>query len=419
MGYRWFQFWFGIRLMLACLAHFNWFTAFFQLKCVYFTMWKSYDLLWFWMHIILCICFPPLRPENFLLVWINLVVGKYRTPNRTFKEIYDSKYNRKLTRFTKSERRLKQLEKEDDDEQDSDSENGDNGLSVIEENPNAPKLLYPAIDKPGPPKVVPPRPIRLEKDSSDDQAFIESGKPDDDKKSQTSKTSGLLAKVVPNILKRKLNLGEKEQNSPDDEEKGSSWQGKIKLQKLIPNKFQRSASNDPEEEEAKKRAKQQRKEEKARKKQIRAERQIELRRLAAIERRRRLVADSIDLMLQCLRSFTSFAILVGNVRKHFLPRPWLSDNMDAFNNPDLLMLFTITISLDVFFFWLTMILTYYRQCQLCCRMGICKFWMWLAILFALGFGVMYTPMHYVHQQLDYTWCDFEPGSDIAQYLTSD
>jgi hypothetical protein len=52
-------------------------------------------------------------------------------------------------------------------------------------------------------------------------------------------------------------------------------------------------------------------------------------------------------------------------------------------------------------------------------MGICKFWMWLAILFALGFGVMYTPMHYVQQQLDYTWCDFEPGSDIAQYLTSD
>lgn len=151
MGYRWFQFWFGIRLLLACLAHFNWFTAFFQLKCVYFTMWKSYDLLWFWMHIILCICFPPLRPENFLLVFINLVTGKFRTPNRTFKvcfilflpqqllhekhfqEIYDSKYNRKLTRFTKSERRLKQLEKEDDDndEQDSDSENGDNGLRFV------------------------------------------------------------------------------------------------------------------------------------------------------------------------------------------------------------------------------------------------------------------------------------------------
>jgi hypothetical protein len=217
----------------------------------------------------------------------------------------------------------------------------------------------------------------------------------------------------------RLNLGETapESSSPDDEEKSGG--AKFKLQKLIPTKFQRSASNDPEEEEAKKRAKLLRKEEKAKQKQVRQERKAELRRLAAIERRRRLVADSIDLMLQCLRSFTSFAILVGNIRKHFLPRPWLSESMDAFNNPDLLMLFTITLSLDVFLFWLTMILTYYRQIRLCCRMGICKFWMWMAILFALGFGVMYTPMHYIHQQLDYTWCDFEPGSDIASYLTSD
>uniref|UniRef100_A0A1I7WPL0 Ovule protein n=1 Tax=Heterorhabditis bacteriophora TaxID=37862 RepID=A0A1I7WPL0_HETBA len=55
-------------------------------NCIYFTMWKSYDLLWFWMHLTLCSCFNSLRRENYLVVWCNLI-WKKRTQyeNHTFK----------------------------------------------------------------------------------------------------------------------------------------------------------------------------------------------------------------------------------------------------------------------------------------------------------------------------------------------
>ena len=115
------------------------------------------------------------------------------------------------------------MEKEDEaDAQDSESENGLRWVisesnirggeswilcSVIEENPNVPTALYPSIDKSGAPKVQ--RPIRLEKDSSADQALLEAGKNngDDDRKSNTSSSAGrLLGRVVPNVLKRKWAL---------------------------------------------------------------------------------------------------------------------------------------------------------------------------------------------------------------------
>ncbi|KJH42999.1 hypothetical protein DICVIV_11009 [Dictyocaulus viviparus] len=80
-----FLFWFVYRLFLACLAHLNWFLAVYT-NCVYFTLWKSYDLLWFWMHLVLCSCFQSLRRENYLVVWSNLIFKRYtKYPNRTYK----------------------------------------------------------------------------------------------------------------------------------------------------------------------------------------------------------------------------------------------------------------------------------------------------------------------------------------------
>lgn len=99
MAYYSFLCWFVWRFLTALLAHINWVTAIY-LKCIYFTYWKSYgklpalwvkrfyhlDLLWFWMHLFLCICFESLRPENYLLVWFNLVKKKCTThKNKSFK----------------------------------------------------------------------------------------------------------------------------------------------------------------------------------------------------------------------------------------------------------------------------------------------------------------------------------------------
>lgn len=67
-----FKFWLVWRFLLACLAHFNWAAAFY-VNCIYFILWKSYDLLWFWMHLALCICIPQLRADNYLLVFCNLI----------------------------------------------------------------------------------------------------------------------------------------------------------------------------------------------------------------------------------------------------------------------------------------------------------------------------------------------------------
>lgn len=131
-----FLFWFIWRLTLACLAHFNWGMALYT-NCIYFVIWKvrwwltrlmhlqlfwvihfflkrwevflnvmgnalhvfknginsqlerkevicerldelqTYDILWFWMHLILCSCFESLRRENYLLVWWEIRINDY------------------------------------------------------------------------------------------------------------------------------------------------------------------------------------------------------------------------------------------------------------------------------------------------------------------------------------------------------
>ena len=43
-----FKFCFVWRFFMALLAHFNWFTAVFYVECIYFSVWKTYDLFWFW-----------------------------------------------------------------------------------------------------------------------------------------------------------------------------------------------------------------------------------------------------------------------------------------------------------------------------------------------------------------------------------
>ncbi|CAK5077400.1 unnamed protein product [Meloidogyne enterolobii] len=108
MGWFSFKFWFCFRLILASIAHFNWLTAIY-VNCIFFTLWKSYDIFWFWFHLFLCICFPSLRPENYLIVFIRLIRAKYgEYSDKSFKEIYEQFY--KYEGKTKAEVELKRVE---------------------------------------------------------------------------------------------------------------------------------------------------------------------------------------------------------------------------------------------------------------------------------------------------------------------
>ncbi|KAK6034414.1 hypothetical protein COOONC_28086 [Cooperia oncophora] len=67
----------------------------------------------------------------------------------------------------------------------------------------------------------------------------------------------------------------------------------------------------------------------------------ELREAARLERRRKRIADAIELLLQLLRMMTSFAVLVGNIRKTFIPAQikYLRPGQQAYDHYELLLLF--------------------------------------------------------------------------------
>ncbi|KAK0423101.1 hypothetical protein QR680_007971 [Steinernema hermaphroditum] len=92
-GWCCFKFWCCYRLLTAFVTHLNLVNALY-VNCAYFTLWKAYDILWFWMHAILCACIPAVRPDNFFVVSCTLI-WKKRTkyPKRSYMEIYDLLYN--------------------------------------------------------------------------------------------------------------------------------------------------------------------------------------------------------------------------------------------------------------------------------------------------------------------------------------
>ncbi|CAD5228904.1 unnamed protein product [Bursaphelenchus okinawaensis] len=388
MGYYTFLYWFSWRLFMALLAHANWSAAVY-VKCAYFVLWKSYDLLWFWMHLILCICFEPLRSENYLLVWCVLMYKKCTTDkNKSFRQIYTATYSK---RFTKSERELKKIETIELAE-DSDDEDGSDLGSV-----------YPRISTDSDEKQ--PRTSRVNfNERVETENLVE----------HKSEKKGILKKIkIPKIVKDRFSSGSNGSGITPEEGKEKKFQ----LQKLLPQALQKT-DEDLEslrsKNEAKAEEKRRKKEEKARLKEIRQRRKEYLREQAKVERRRRLISDTIDLLLQCLRLFTSFAILVGNLHRNFVPKYLQTD--EHLNNPEVMMAFTLTMTLDILLFWISTAMLYFKQCRLCCRLGLFRFWLWLAALFFFGGICMYYPMHLAHPQLSLNWCTFEPGTPIGDFL---
>ncbi|GMT33028.1 hypothetical protein PFISCL1PPCAC_24325, partial [Pristionchus fissidentatus] len=123
------------------------------------------------------------------------------------------------------------------------------------------------------------------------------------------------------------------------------------------------------------------------------------------EKRDRKIADSIELFLQFLRMICSFAILIGNIRKTFIPAQfrYLHAGQKSFDNPELLTFFRFTCFLDVTMFWLNGLWAACLQWHLCCRLGLFKFLLWSSLLGAIAFAVMLMPVSIAMDQLDLSW----------------
>ncbi|KAI6211669.1 hypothetical protein M3Y96_00458600 [Aphelenchoides besseyi] len=208
----------------------------------------------------------PLRSENYLLVWLNLIHKKCTTKrNKSFRIIYNECYNR---RFTKSERELKKLEIEEANDSDDD-----------EESPKDDEQPMPNLSKKPNSKGT-----TVNFNTRQEGEALIDGSPNEENKGIWSK-----------IFKRSGS-----QSPVSETSETSKWS------KYVPSALQRNSS---EEDAAKK------KEKKLQLKAIRQRRKEYLKKQAKIEKRRRLISDAIELLLQCLRLFTTFAILVGNVHK--------------------------------------------------------------------------------------------------------
>uniref|UniRef100_A0A8R1DJH3 Uncharacterized protein n=2 Tax=Caenorhabditis japonica TaxID=281687 RepID=A0A8R1DJH3_CAEJA len=472
-----FLFWFSYRFTLACLAHFNWCMSIYT-NCVYFTLWKSYDLLWFWMHFILCSCFPQLRPENYLIVWANLVIKKLtKYPDYTFKQLYYALYtSNRSTHFTKRlmSRKMKKGVIELDSNSDEDEKNEEvtsRSAAYIDAEAPIPLKTVRILEKgreniPEPVKEVPeeedvgedvldehdatestplrpPRPSRLRFEEPEDEVIeVVENDGKSTKESPTSPTSDTQPKwksYVPNsvikLLPRQESSTPSIQSSNNDTISSTSafsrFYDRIKFTRTNSNSSNNQRTDEIEVlrpdytnrydiKDKSKRDAREKRDRKALRHRIRHELRLQMKSDAAKERDRKKVTDAIELLLQLLRMMSSFAMLIGNIRKTFIPASfkYLKPGQHAYDNYELIILFRCTAFLDIAMFWMNVSYAYCLQWQLCCRLGCTRFIFWATILVVVSTTVMFIPMTYVMNDLDLSWCRLMPNTTFAKYQPS-
>ncbi|GMT04348.1 hypothetical protein PENTCL1PPCAC_26522 [Pristionchus entomophagus] len=457
-----FLFWFVWRLTLACLAHFNWFMAFYT-NCIFFTIWKSYDLLWFWQHLLLCSCFESLRRENYLLVWCNLIRHRrLKYPNATYKQIYLLVYGGK---GTKAERALEVLEDKErterltrketrriqtsrGEEMSSSSEDDDNQAMMDDKkrkkvihsagelaDREADKYLYVGQAMPSGNSLT-----RLEEGDDEDGMEMESREEKEEGGGEDSGGEENVDEGTP--LHRRVGMRK------DREERGdiiisdpvetvsvnseTRWQ---RMKNFFPRHFptfnRQYSTGDPnsvdvispnyrntydlvDPKDEKRREKRDRK---ALTKKLRLRIKEELKIIAIAEKRRKKIANAIELFLQLLRMICSFAILTGNIRKTFVVAHFrcLRPGQKSTDNSELQAFFAFTCFLDTSMFCMNTLWAACLQWHLCCRLGLFKFLLWSALLGGIAFAVMILPVSILMNQLDICWCHFDPNSVLYQF----
>ncbi|CAG9536301.1 unnamed protein product [Cercopithifilaria johnstoni] len=566
---RWCRFLFccSYRLTLALLAHFNWFASIY-FNCIYFVLWKSYDLLWFWMHLILCICFKPLRTKNCLIIWCNLICKRITLyPNNTYKEIYMLEYRKLQKTKRKQKRGINEAEtydgkrEEEDSSNDNDSSDGEDVDAAGIKRTESEELNFPSLadneececrkrifmnetvissanrlrqcDHNEAP-IPPPRLKRTAKSLEEGNCVREAGSHKSTrgrcnrfdirnmilKPFKNCKQCGYCALCgteryslrdavemknnglniisdarnqigLADRVRRYLPVGirrEKGNGETHEEENGEAYSHKSthgrcnrfdirnvilkplknckkcgterhslhdavelknnglsnisdagsqirlteRVRRYLPVgiRAERRDSSVRENDidiltpdftnkrdltSAKEIFLRQRRDQRVLKKRLRAQKRAELAIIAKYEAKQKAISSSIELLLQILQMMASFAILIGNIRKTFIPAHfnWLKHGRD--DSMELMILWRCTVFLDVLLFWINVIWVYCLQCHLCCRLGPFKFWIWILTLGLIGGIFVLYPMSYVQRNLDISWCQFKPNTILAQY----
>lgn len=66
MGWRVHGCYMILRTLSIIATHLTWIASLVS-RCVYFQLWKSYDILWFWIYVVITFIVPKLRYDNFFL----------------------------------------------------------------------------------------------------------------------------------------------------------------------------------------------------------------------------------------------------------------------------------------------------------------------------------------------------------------
>uniref|UniRef100_A0A0R3RRI9 XK-related protein n=1 Tax=Elaeophora elaphi TaxID=1147741 RepID=A0A0R3RRI9_9BILA len=507
---RWccFVFCCAYRFTLALLAHFNWFTSTY-VNCIYFVLWKSYDLLWFWMHLILCTCFKPLRTRNYLIVWCNLIRKritiypnntyevKFLMPLEIFREflelyfvqpirlLFQEIYVREYEQLQKSERKQKPnkingVEPSDEEGEEGDSSGDDQDADAVEiermepeelnsgnlkinsvksstlavrddEERECKKQIFMGGAMPSSSNwlrqcdhnevlVPPPRlkkqaaKLREEKDRETCSHISMRGCWNRfnicDVIRKRLKSCKSCKYCAPCRIERYSLDGavEMENNGAGNVSDAASQIGLTgRIRRCLPIVKNRYSSSDDIDlltpdftnkrdlTNAKEILLREKRDRRVLKKRLQAQKRAELAIIAKYEAKQKTISSAIELLLQILQMITSFAILVGNIRKTFIPAHfnWVKHGRN--DSMMLMMLWRCTVFLDVLLFWTSVIWAYCLQCHLCCRLGLLKFWVWILMLALIGGVFVLYPMSYVQDNLDVSWCQFKPNSTLAQY----
>ncbi|KAF8387020.1 hypothetical protein PRIPAC_76162 [Pristionchus pacificus] len=430
-----FLFWFVWRLTLACLAHFNWGMALYT-NCIYFVIWKTYDILWFWMHLILCSCFESLRRENYLLVWCNLIRHrKFKYPNTTYKQIYLTVYGGK---GTKAERALEGLEdkelkeklsrretrriKESRGEDLSSSSDDDDNQMVFDDRKKkfvhnatelaereADKYLYIGHAVPSGNSLA-----RLAEEGTNEEGTeleeVDPRENDGEEETNIDEGTPLHRRAGMKKEREKRVRGDIIITDPIETVSVNSndtrWQ---RMKNFFPRHFptfnRQYSTGDPNSVDVISAN--------YRNTYDLADPKDEKRR----EKRDRKIADSIELFLQFLRMICSFAMIIGNIRRtyKFAQFRYLHKGQKSSDLEYLLTLQQTTVFIDCSMFWINSFWAACLQWHLCCRLGLMRFLLWSSFLGFIAFVVMFLPVSIASNQLDPSWCHFGPHEYLYQF----
>ncbi len=108
------------------------------------------------------------------------------------------------------------------------------------------------------------------------------------------------------------------------------------------------------------------------------------------------LASAIDVAIFLLRLVVSFAVFAGNLHELTKREKATASFSNTFG--------IVLLLIDYCVLWIMAHLAVCRYWRLCCRLGCCRFYLWVLGINSIGAVCIGLPMHFVMRNLDDTWC---------------